>query len=130
MNAQESAVGSIGIGGAPPRVESCRFGLVVIDGQRYTRDVLIFPDRVIADWWREQGHALAVADLHPLLEHMPQVLVVGLGHVSRMQVLPETSEWLRRLGVRLIAASTPEACEDYNRLRLEQRAAAALHLTC
>lgn len=116
--------------GLPLRIGGCRFGLVVIGGRRYTRDVLVFPDRVVADWWREEGHALAVADLRALLEDMPQVLVVGLGHVSRMRILPETSEWLRHLGVELVSASTPEACEAYNRLRLEKRTVAALHLTC
>ncbi len=129
MNVQRSGT-EANDGGMPPRIEGCRFGLVVIGGRRYTRDVLVFPDRVMADWWREQGHALAVADLQALVEDLPQVLVVGLGHVSRMRILPETSEWLSRLGVELISASTPEACEAYNRLRLQKRTAAALHLTC
>lgn len=114
----------------PPHIEGCRFGLVVIDGRRYTRDVVILPERVIPDWWREEGHALAVADLRSLLEDLPQVLVVGLGHMARMRVLPETADWLATRGVELVSANTPVACEAYNRLRLERRVAAALHLTC
>ncbi len=104
--------------------------MVVIEGKRYTRDVLVLPDRVVPEWWREEGHSLAVADLQWVTEVSPQVLVVGLGHMSRMRVLPEASEWLAQRGVELMSGSTPWACETYNRLRLDRRVAAALHLTC
>lgn len=118
------------VGPVPPRIEACRFGLVIVDGRRFTRDVIILPDRVVSDWWRQEGHALAVADLQPLVGNLPQVLVVGLGHMGRMRLLPETSEWLRQRGVELISEPTPAACETYNRQRIERRVAAALHLTC
>lgn len=114
----------------PPHIDGCRFGLVVVDGRRYSRDVVILPDRVIPNWWREEGHALAVADLQALLDDQLQVLVVGLGHMGRIRLLPETSDWLAKRGLEVMAANTPAACEAYNRLRLERRVAAALHLTC
>jgi hypothetical protein len=45
----------------PPKIDSYKFGRIVIDGQAYSRDVIILPDRVIRDWWRDSGHIL-----HPM----------------------------------------------------------------
>ncbi|MEW6568891.1 MAG: MTH938/NDUFAF3 family protein [Chloroflexota bacterium] len=119
-----------GPGTAPPRIEECRFGWVVIDGRRYTRDVIVFPDHVLGDWWREQGHVLSPSDLQSVLDDPPEILVVGLGHLSRMHIRPEATDRLKRIGVQVIDRATPEACETYNRLRLDRRVVAALHLTC
>ena len=46
-----------------PQIESYRFGHIVIDGQSYTRDVILLADRVIPNWWRKEGHALYPEDL-------------------------------------------------------------------
>jgi hypothetical protein len=43
---------------AAPKIESYRFGEIVIDGRRYSNDVIIYPDRVDGKWWREEGHSL------------------------------------------------------------------------
>ena len=44
-------------------IEDYRFGRVVIDGRAYTSDVIVFPDRVKDNWWRNEGHELCPADL-------------------------------------------------------------------
>jgi len=33
-------------------IESYSFGQMVIDGQEYTSDLIIFPDRINSSWWR------------------------------------------------------------------------------
>jgi hypothetical protein len=113
-----------------PKVESYCFGEIVIDGKLYRKDVLIVNDRVIEDWWRRKGHSLGVEDLTPVLDNPPQILVVGQGTSSRMNVPAETRYALERVGIRVIALPTGEACESYNRLSREARVSAALHLTC
>ena len=52
----------------PPKIDSYRFGQVVIDGDPYTKDVIILPERVIGGWWRKEGHALHPADLEVVIE--------------------------------------------------------------
>ncbi|RLI30667.1 hypothetical protein DRO48_02760, partial [Candidatus Bathyarchaeota archaeon] len=47
----------------PPTIEAYGFGYIVVDGKRYTSDVIIFPDRVMDGWWRKEGHRLYVDDL-------------------------------------------------------------------
>ena len=113
-----------------PRIESYRFGHIVIDGQAHSKDVIILPNRVIGGWWRREGHTLLPDDLEAVLTAAPEVLVVGKGTFGRMQVARETKEALQAAGVDLIAESTGEAVETYNRLRGEKAVAAALHLSC
>jgi hypothetical protein len=116
---------------AAEMIDNYRFGQVVVDGQTYERDLLIFPERVAANWWREKGHELAVADLTDVLADPPEVLVVGTGRYGRMAILPETEQALASQGVQIIAQPTASACQTFNQVTAEgRRAVAALHLTC
>ena len=44
------------------KIDSYSFGRIVINGKTYTSDVIIFPDKVDASWWRKEGHLLQLAD--------------------------------------------------------------------
>jgi len=116
----------------PPCVESYRFGQIVIDGQHHDRDVIILPDRVLGDWWRQRGHLLYPEDLTAVFQAAPGTLVVGLGAHGRMQIAAETRRALEAAGIRLLALPTDQACEAYNELQQSRpgMVAAALHLTC
>jgi hypothetical protein len=112
-------------------IDHYKFGQIVIDGQSYSSDLILFPGRVDAGWWRAQGHELAVADLEAVLADPPEVLVVGTGRYGRMAVLPETEQALAARSVQLIVQPTQAACETYNQMiRAGKRIVAALHLTC
>ena len=114
-----------------PHVQSYRFGRIVVDGETYTRDPLLLPDRVLAGWWREEGHRLSIADLQEVLDAGPEVLVIGTGAYGLMKVPQETREALQGKGIELHIARTGEAWQLYNRLvQANRRAAAAFHLTC
>jgi hypothetical protein len=113
-----------------PRIANYSFGRITVDGQAHTADLIILPSRVVPNWWREEGHNLSVADLEAVFEARPEVLVVGTGANDRMDVPQETRDALAHAGIALIAEPSAEACQSYNRLCSEKRAAAALHLTC
>ncbi len=113
-----------------PEIQSYRFGHLVVDGERYTHDVIILPERVVARWWRKEGHALSPDDLADVLAAGPDLLVVGQGTDARMRVTVEAQRALEQGGIELMALPTKEACEVYNRLRDQRAVAAALHLTC
>jgi len=114
----------------PAKIESYRFGRIVIEGKAHHKDVIILPDRVIGGWWRKEGHALHPEDLKAVFEAAPEVLVVGQGASGLMRITPETEQALHDAGIELITLPTGEAVEAYNRLRGERAVAAALHLTC
>ncbi len=111
-------------------IDSYSFGEIVIDGRRYTRDVIIYQDRVDDGWWREEGHSLAIHDVEEALQTRPEVIVVGTGYSGMMRVPPETREQIESRGIDLVVERTREACRTYNRLIRVRRVAAALHLTC
>jgi hypothetical protein len=111
-------------------VDRYEFGLVVIDGETFNNDLLIWPGRIKHDWWRREGHLLQLDDVAEALAANPQVLVVGMGDPGRMQVDPALAAYLEARGVELMAHPTREACRRINDLSARRRLAAALHLTC
>jgi hypothetical protein len=111
------------------RIDHYEFGRIVIDGREETRDLIILPDRVVRDWWRQEGHALVVDDLGEVLDELPTHLVVGTGAAGRMQPDPDTIRQLQDRGVTVEALPTSQAVRRFGELD-PANTAAALHLTC
>jgi hypothetical protein len=112
-----------------PRIDSYRFGEIVIDGISHRKDVLILSDRVIPNWWRQSGHNLTIQDLGILLQEKPATIVIGTGAFGRMKVPDETRKALEDASCSLIIEPSKAACDSYNQLR-DPTAVAAIHLTC
>ena len=107
------------------------FGRIDVEGQTYTSDVIIYPDRVRDSWWRKEGHRLHIEDLDEVVEARPDVLVVGTGYYGNMVVPGETKDYLESNGIEIKACRTGDAVKEFNRLqRKYARIVAALHLTC
>ena len=114
-------------------IDSYDFGVMVIDGKRYTSDVIVFPDKVMSGWWRREGHRIYVEDLKKILSHKPppEVLVVGTGYSGLVKVMPEVEEALKAMGIRLIVQPTSEAYKTFNDfLKAGKVVVGAFHLTC
>ena len=112
-------------------IEHYEFGRIVIDGKSYSSDVIIYPDRVDAEWWREEGHRLSPVDLWEVVQAKPEILVVGTGYSGLMDVPSETIDYLQRQGIGVVVQRTSDAWKTYNRLLQKGRKViAALHLTC
>ncbi len=112
------------------KIDSYQFGMIVVNGQKYSSDVIIFPDRVKDDWWRKSGHQLCLEDITEVTAENPETLIVGTGESGLMKVLPEVEQAAETRGIKLIAETTDQACNTYNRLCHSQRVVAALHITC
>jgi len=112
------------------KINSYHFGQIVINGQKYTSDVIIFPDRVQGDWWRDESHELTLKDITGIINKNPEILLVGTGASGLMRVLPEVVREAEARHIQLIVQPTGEACDIYNQLSPTQRVVAALHLTC
>jgi hypothetical protein len=115
-----------------PRIEDYRPGHVVVDGVEHTRDVIVMPDRVVSDWWRRNGHSLALEDLEEVLDQLPARLIVGCGYDGRLEPDPNVVRALADRGVTVEALPTPQAVTRYGEVATSNPAAvaAALHLTC
>jgi hypothetical protein len=114
-------------------IDSYEFGAIVINGKRYTSDVIVFPEKVVDGWWRKEGHGLCVEDLKEILNHepKPEVLVVGTGYSGLVKVSPEVRNILKSRGIELFSQPTREAYQTFNNfLKSKKRVAGAFHLTC
>jgi hypothetical protein len=113
------------------KIDSYSFGTIKVDGTEYTGDLIIFPEKIKADWWRKQGHSLLPDDLTDILEFKPDVLVVGKGAYGMMKIPAETEKFLRDQAIELIAEKTSRACEIFNeKIEKGTKVAGAFHLTC
>ena len=112
------------------QIEAYNFGRIVIDGRAYHQDVLILPEQVKDDWWRQQSHLLQLQDVQEALAAGIEVLVVGTGMPGRMRVDKALEDHLRQQHIELVVLPTREACTHFNQLAGSRKAAAALHLTC
>jgi len=121
--------GAMSGGESMSRLEGYRFGRLVVDGEEQTRDVIVLPDRVLTNWWRAEGHRLALADLGAVIDELPERLVVGTGAYGQMRPDPEALERLPLRGIEVEALPTAEAVRRYGELD-PRHTAAALHLTC
>lgn len=111
------------------KLEDYSFGRITVDGEEHTRDLIVLPDRVVPDWWRREGHSLALEDLDEVQDELPERLVLGCGAHGQLRPPPAVLEELGRRGVEVEALPTAEAVRRYGESD-EQRTAAALHLTC
>lgn len=116
-------------------ITSYEFGKIVIGGNEYVSDVIIFPEEVIPNWWREEGHTLSIKDLEPVFERKPKILVIGTGYSGLMKVPNATADNISARGIELHTADTRAAVGIFNDLIGKSVAAtaataAAFHLTC
>jgi hypothetical protein len=112
------------------KIDSYSFGRIVINGKTYTSDVIIYPGRVDASWWRKEGHLLRLADLAEALMAKPDILVIGSGHDGVMRVPKDTIDRIAAQGIEVKVERTSKAVEVYNDLQGAKTVIAALHLTC
>lgn len=91
--------------------------------------MIVLPDRVVTDWWRREGHSLAMDDLDEVLDELPERLILGVGVYGRLHPDPAVIAELERRGTGVECLRTDEAVRRYAELD-ERRTAAALHLTC
>jgi hypothetical protein len=114
------------------RIEHYSFGKILIDGQQYKSDVIIYPDRIDDKWWREDGHNLIISDLPFLPKHPPKILVIGQGKYGFMKIGQEFQDFKVENKMDCRFAKTDEAVKIYNNLwnAGEKDMVAAFHLTC
>ncbi len=109
-------------------IEDYSFGSIVIEGERYTDDILLLGRKVIVGWWRKRGHRVMKSDLRKVLDYDPDILIIGTGSSGRMEV---PSDLQKKLGFEIESYPTRKACDRYNELvESDKKIAGGFHLTC
>ena len=102
------------------RIQSVEPGRVRVAGRHYTSSLLVLPDRVVPDWGPDSVDDLDRRVLADLLEHRPEILILGTGG---RQVFPDPRLFvaLMEIGVGYEVMATDAACRTYNILLSEGR---------
>jgi len=111
-------------------IESYSFGKMVVNGERFTSDLIITLNRIKSSWWRKSGHNLFLEDLEEALAEEAEVLVIGTGSSGLMRVEEEVKLFAQSKGMRLIIEKTAEAVKSFNKLSSQKKTIGAFHLTC
>ncbi|UCG35112.1 MAG: hypothetical protein JSW17_06410 [Candidatus Omnitrophota bacterium] len=113
------------------QIDSYSFGSITVDGKVYTDDLIVFPEKVSSGWWRKQGHSLCMEDLAEVLVYKPQILIVGKGASSCMDIPSSTVQILKDEGIEVIGDNTASAVELFNEyIGAGKKVVGAFHLTC
>jgi len=109
-----------------------RFGEIVIDGKSYDHDIIIHPDHIQENWWREKGHLLQLDDIQESLNrYQPHSLVIGTGKFGVMKIDQAVKVYLENNHIQLYAEPTGKAIKVYNRILMnDNQLIGAFHLTC
>ena len=111
-------------------IEDYHFGMMTVNGQKYTSDLIIFPDKIKDSWWRKSGHRLSLQDLEDVLRAKPEILVIGTGFTGLMKVEEDVKNYAHKKGITLIVERTQKAVQKYNQFVASGRTIGAFHLTC
>jgi hypothetical protein len=111
-------------------IDSYKFGQMVIDGEKYTKDLIIYPDKVKSSWWRKTGHLLTLDDIKDVLTQNPDILIIGTGYMGLMKVDDEVKKYAKDKGIDLIIQKSRKAVQIFNQKQSEARVFGAFHLTC
>jgi hypothetical protein len=95
------------------KLEGYGFGRIVVDGEEHTSDLIVLPDRVVADWWRQEGHSLTVEDLEEVPDELAQRLMVGCGAHGQLEPDPVVIEAPRRRGIEVETHQADQAVRRY-----------------
>ena len=112
-------------------IDSFGFGSVVIDGKKYSSDLVIYPDgRIVVGWWRKSGHRLFTEDIHELIQAEPEVIIAGTGIYGYMKPDKGLENLLHQKGIAFFAEKNENAIQTYNQEVINKRVGACFHLTC
>lgn len=112
------------------KIEKYSFGSIVIEGKTYTTDVVVFPDRVLENWKREEEHRPQISELAEIVKAEPELLIFGTGYAGVMSVADQIRNFLTSKGIEVRVEKTTKAVELYNSLAAKEKVIAALHITC
>lgn len=97
---------------------------IEINRQRYTSNLIVMADKLIADWQAIDFASLVEAHFEPLVELKPEVVLLGTGEKHQF-LHPKVTQNLTKNNIPLECMTTAAACRTYNILMSEGRLVAA-----
>ncbi len=95
-------------------------GVIQINNQTYTKSIIVASDKLIENWRPETISDLTTADLSPIVEMKPAILLIGTGTVLHFPDIEIYGD-LINYGIGVEIMDTRAACRTYNALTAEDR---------
>ena len=114
-------------------IDHYSFGQITIDGETYTDDVIITPEKILEDyWWRDEGHYLQLQDLEQVFAKNPAIFIMGKGNSGRVKISEEVVDKMQDRDIEFKYDKTQVAVKYYNNLIAgsDEKIVAGFHLTC
>ena len=111
-----------------PKINSFRFGSLIIDRKKYENDMIIYWDGEMNP--RESSHTFSKSELIDLLLKGPETIIVGTGTAGLVKIEKDAENFAKLKNIELIVKKTPEAIEEFNRLSKDKKVIAVIHVTC
>ncbi len=108
------------------QIEDYSYGRVRIDGKVFENDLVVYPDKIAADWYRKEEERVSPVDIRDVLDYQPAMLIVGQGDSPVMVLTPETRSVLGMLKIPFVERPTGEAVLIFNEYQQEGTKAVGL----
>lgn len=117
-----------------PEITHLSWGRIETDGEKVYKDAKLYPGGS-REWdWRETGTAhvpgIQPADVEELIQQGATAVILSSGFNGRLQVCPETLDWLRQREIPTYVLQTEEGVRRYNELREHEPVGGLFHSTC
>ena len=112
-------------------ISSTQFGSITINGKKYEHDVIVTWGGKVKPVDMELRHVFGERELSQVLLERPEIIVVGLGQYSLMEISPGVFMFADRKKLKIMERPTPQAVKEFNELAREgKKVVAYFHLTC
>lgn len=98
---------------------------ITVSGTVYCQAIVVFPDRVIAEWRPQSLQEISDNDLEPILSVEPEILIIGVG-ARPLRLSPYLRQLLENHNIGVETMTTAAACRSYMALLSEGRRMAAI----
>lgn len=102
------------------QIKSISQGKIVINNETYSNSVIISPEKLISPWAPKNSSDITDADLLPLLELKPEIILIGTGENSVILPAKKLAPLLEKQ-FHVECMNTKAACRTYTILISEGR---------
>lgn len=118
-----------------PKITHLSWGNMDVEGIGAGKDFKLYPGGGRAWDWSETNtrHSPGIqpADVEELVQHGAKEIVLSRGMLVKLEICPETEQYLEKVGVKLHSMETKLAVELYNHLASQNLKVGGLfHSTC
>jgi len=117
------------------KIDKLSFGSIIIDGKKFSRDVLIFSDGTLKK--RKGGflmfgsHNISKGELEKLAQDKPEAIIIGTGTNAKANLASDVGDWAKERNLTLIVQPSYEAVTKLNEFVDQgKKVAALIHITC